>query len=331
MSEYPESEVGGTNAPTPPARDLTPPPRRRGGGLFWGFLGGCLVSFGMFTLILVALGLAFESGSSSTTTLFATNAVAVVEVNGEITGSRDVVDKLRQYAADSGVRAIVVRIDSPGGGIVPSQEIYREIRRVREENGKPVVASLGDLAASGGYYIASACDEIVTNPGTVTGSIGVIAQWMNVGKLLDWAHVKPETITSGSMKDAGSPYRPMTDEERAYYQNLLDELHAQFVHAVAEGRKGRISEGEVKALADGRVFSGQDAVRLKLADRIGSFYDAVARAATLAGIKGSPELIYPRPDEPGLLDILMSTKSMIGQARGMIEAQRSHPFMYRWN
>jgi protease-4 len=227
------------------------------------------------------------------------------------------------------VKAIVIRLNTPGGAVVPSQEMYEEIRKVKSRTHKPIVASLDSVAASGGFYVASACDEIVSNPGSVTGSIGVILQWMNVKDLVAWAKLKPETIYSGTMKDAGDPMKDLTDAERAYLQRMTDQLHAQFIRAVAEGRKGKMSEADVARIADGRVFVGEEALQLKLVDQIGNLDDAVNVAARMAGIHGRPGVIYPRKHRPNLLDLLSNTddsESLVDR----VLSRRGATFLYRW-
>lgn len=298
-------------------------PRR--GSFFWGLLSGCLL---VFVLVLVA-GMVAAVWSSNDERSFAIGSkVAVVPLEGEIVDSRELIEQLHRYARNSSVKAIVIRINSPGGGIAPSQEISEEIGRVQREDHKPVVASMNSVAASGGYYVAVACDRIVANPGTITGSIGVIFQWFNIGDLLQWARLKPETITSGAMKDAGSPYRPISEAEKAYFQNVVAQLHAQFVRAVAQGRKGKISEQEVRKLADGRVFTGEEAQRLKLVDELGNLNDAVSLAASLGGIKGEPSTIYPKKKKPGLFDLL--TGSYAETLMKKFTDGQMRQFLYKW-
>src|SRR5204863_386888 len=195
--------------------------------------------------------------------VFSTQKIAIIPIDGEIFEARDTVEALHRYAENVTVKAIIMRINSPGGAIAPSQEIYEAVRKTRASSGKPIVASLDNVAASGGYYIASACDRIVSNPGSITGSIGVILEWMNTKDLIAWAKMKPEIITSGALKAAGSPYVDLTDAERAYFQSIVLQLHSQFVRAVAAGRRGKITEAEVARLADGRVFTGEQALALK--------------------------------------------------------------------
>lgn len=313
--------------PPPLPRYVAPPAKKsRAGVFFLGAFSGCLVLFFglLFLGILVAV-----AGSDSGEARWASEKVAVIPIDGEILDARDAVDLLHKYADNSTVKAIVMRINSPGGAIAPSQEIYEEIRKTRVRSGKPIVASLDSVAASGGFYIAAGCDEIIANPGSITGSIGVILQWMDLKDLLAWAKLKPETITSGALKAAGSPYQELSDAERAYLQRIVLQLHGQFVKAVAEGRKGKLNEEEVAKIADGRVFTGEEALALKLVDRLGNLDDAVGAAARMGGIKGTPAMLYPRKKKGGLLDILTDesdTETMLER----VISRRLPRFLYRW-
>jgi protease-4 len=254
------------------------------------------------TLVLfAALGFFLIVGLASYTYLasegfatFSKNAVAVVTVQGVIEDASDIVRSLDGLTDNEGVRAVVLRVDSPGGGVAPSQEIYGAIERVREH--KPVVASLGSVAASGGYYIASACDSIVANPGTLTGSIGVIMETGNVTELLRKLGVQGVVVKAGKFKDIGSPLREMTDEERRFLEGLLANVHEQFIVAVAKGRK--LPEDQVRPLADGRIYSGQQALDLHLVDVLGGLRDAVELAATRAGIHGEPRWLEIEKHQP---------------------------------
>lgn len=331
----PRGEEQGAQAPLaeaavpPAAAPPAPAPRKsRVPAFFAGAFSGCaLVALGFFFLFALIAATRDESGGGGMS--FGAEHVAVVPIEGEILDARETVDALHKYADNDSVKAIVMRINSPGGAIAPSQEIYEEIRKTRVRSGKPIIASMDSVAASGGFYIAVACDRIIANPGSITGSIGVILQWMNTKDLLAWAKVKPETITSGPMKAAGSPYSEMTDVERAYFQRIVTQLHGQFVHAVAQGRKGKLTEAEVGALADGRVFTGEEAMTLKLVDELGNLDDAVRSAAKLGGIKGEPAMLYPKRHKGGLLDVLTDS----GDASSAIErivSRRVPAFLYRW-
>lgn len=216
--------------------------------------------------------------------------IGIVEVTGVIADSKKVLQDIKRFRDDDAIRAIVIRIDSPGGAVGPSQEIYRELRRTAGV--KHVVASLGSVAASGGYYIAAGAEKIVASPGTLTGSIGVILGYTNFEKVLDKIGLTPIVIKSGAYKDIGSPVREMSDAERQILQNFVEKIHAQFIDDVAKGRKMEIAD--VAALADGRIFTGQDAESFRLVDRMGNLEDAVQWAADLAGVKGKIQSIYSK-------------------------------------
>jgi len=313
-------------APPPPPPAAVPPKRSRAGMFFIGALSGCLVLLVIGVLLAVfAVAMDDDAGQLS----LSTQKIAIIPVEGEIFDSRATLELLDDYAENSTVKAIVIRINSPGGAIAPSQEIYSAIRRTRRESGKPIVASMDSVAASGGYYIAAGCDSIVANPGTITGSIGVVLQWFDMEELVRWAKMKPETITSGPLKAAGSPYRELSPEERQYFQRIVLQLHSQFVRAIAEGREGKITHAEVAKIADGRVFTGEEAKTLKLVDELGTIDDAVTTAARLAGIKGDPARIWPKRHEASLFDVLSGG----GETAAAIEkvlSRRLPQFLYRW-
>lgn len=304
-------------------------PRRGGSPLFWVVLGLFLFGFLFFTAIATIVGVIADR-QTSPKLWFPGAKVAVIPLEGGIFESEELIDEIERYANTRTVKAIVIRIDSPGGAIVPSQELYSAIRRIRAESGKPIVASLDNVAASGGYYVAVACDSIVASPGSITGSIGVIMQWMNMEELIAWARLKPETFASGSMKNAGSPFHETTEVEKAYLQAIVQQLHGQFVRAVAEGRAGKLTEAEVAKLADGRVFTGEEARRLRLIDELGGLDEAIEIAADMAGIAGDPDTVSPRRrDERGLLDSLIGS-ARIDRMLNSITAQRTIRFLYQW-
>jgi protease-4 len=214
--------------------------------------------------------------------------VALVELKGVITSSEEVIKQLKKYQKNKNVKSIVVRVESPGGVVAPSQEIYEAIKNVRE-SGKPIVISMGSVAASGGYYVSVGATKIFANPGTLTGSIGVILQVDNVVGLMDKIGVNVTTVKSGQLKDAGSPYRKFNDEDRKYFQNLIDNSYDQFVGTVANERK--IELGKLKQIADGRVFTGLQAYEYGLVDSLGTYEDAIKYAAMLGGIEGEPKTV----------------------------------------
>ena len=217
--------------------------------------------------------------------------VALVEVEGVIVSGDEIVRELKSHLENASVRAVVVRINSPGGVVAPTQEIYQQIRKVRAM-GKPVVASLGAVAASGGYYIAAACDRIYANPGTLTGSIGVVMQLANLEGILKKIGVEYIVVKAGRHKDIGNFSRSMTSEERKILQELLDDVHNQFVDAVAQGRQ--LDRAQVLTFADGRIFSGQQAKEFKMIDALGGLEEAIAAAGKLGGIPGPPRILFPR-------------------------------------
>lgn len=218
--------------------------------------------------------------------------IALIRVEGVIMDSQTTVGELKRFSENPSVKAIVLRIDSPGGGVVPSQEIYDAVKRVRTKNNKTVIASMGSVAASGGYYIAAATDRIVANPGTLTGSIGVIMETANVEGLLQKIGIEGVVIKSGKFKDVGSPLRKMSEEERGLLQAVMDDVHKQFIEAVAEGRA--IELADAQALADGRIFTGRQAKEAKLVDDLGDLEDAIQLAADAVGIEGEPKVVEPR-------------------------------------
>ena len=233
------------------------------------------------------------------------NQIAIVEIQGMITGSRVTVRQLRDFQHNPKVKGIILRIDSPGGGVGPSQEIYNAVTRIREEGRKKIFASLGSVAASGGYYIASAADTIFANPGTLTGSIGVIMAFSNIQDLIEKIGIRPEVIKSGAFKDVGSPVRPISSEERKLLQNLVDDVHQQFVEDVAKGRNLPIQD--VQRLADGRVYTGRQAFELKMVDHLGGLQDAIDLLATQAGIEGAPQIVREEEKMPFLDWLLQSS------------------------
>jgi protease-4 len=245
--------------------------------------------------------------------------VAVIELQGPIYGSRRIVRQFQMYGEIPGVKAIVFRIDSPGGSVAASQEIYQAVRRVRE-SGKPVVISMGIVAASGGYYVACGADTIMANPGTTTGSIGVIAEFMNARELLDKVGLQFQIVKSGPYKDSGSPHRPLSRQEREVMQSWVDDAFNQFVHVIMEERE--LSREEVLSLADGRVYTGKQALELGLVDVLGDYQDAIELAARMGGIQGKPEVIQERRYRLTLFDLLFQ------QIEGILRGFRGGTLRY---
>jgi protease-4 len=270
------------------------------------FLRGCAVVAMVFVAFFVLIGIVSRIDEWSFTT---GEKVAVLPVTGLIADSESTIEQLKKFAKDDSVKAIVLRINSPGGGVGPSQEIYEEVRKLSGK--KVVVASMGALAASGGYYIACAAQKIYANPGTITGSIGVIMQFVNVKDLIEKIGLKGMVVKSGAFKDIGSPVRDMRPEERELLQSVIDNVHSQFVGAVAESRK--MDREKVAMIADGRIFSGEQAKALGLVDVLGNLEDAVAEAGKMAKIEGEPRVVTPPKKKLSILELLKEeAKSIIG-------------------
>jgi protease-4 len=229
--------------------------------------------------------------------------VGVVEISGIITDAKDTIRNIRKYREDDSIKAIVLRIDSPGGVVGPAQEIFREVRKTVGE--KKIIASMGAIAASGGYYVAAGTDGIMANPGTITGSIGVIIGYTNFEEILQKIGLYPVVVKSGEFKDMGSPVRKMTEREKKLLQDFVDSTHRQFVAAVAEGRKMDLSK--VKAIADGRIITGEDAKSLGLVDRLGNIEDAIEWAGRMGGIKGKISAVYSRKADISLVDYFIES------------------------
>ncbi len=291
--------------------------------LFWLLLGGG--AFVLLTVVALALLLAY-GGDSSGDFAFG-NRIQVVDVQGELVDSRPIIEQLKRYEDSKSVPAILLNVDSPGGGVAASQEIYTEIKRLREKKHKIVVAYMSSVGASGAYYVSCPADKIIANSGTIVGSIGVIAEWVNYGDLLQWAKLKDVTFKTGEFKDTGSPTRALTDREKAYFQGLIDDMYVEFVDAVAAGRK--LDVEAVRVLADGRVFTGRDAREKKLIDEIGNFQDAVDLTASLAGITGKPNLLRATRQRVTLIDLLTGDVSRLNPF-GAQTLKSQVRFQYLW-
>ena len=225
--------------------------------------------------------------------------LALIRIEGPIIDSKDATDEIKEYTKDKSIKAIVLRIDSPGGAVAPSQEIYEEVKKAVAQ--KKVIVSMGSVAASGGYYIAAPATKIIANPGTLTGSIGVIMEIPNIEGLMNKIGIKTEVIKSGRHKDIASAFRTMGKEEREILQGVMDNVHEQFMKAVSEGRK--IKMEEVRKIADGRIFTGEQAKTNGLVDDLGTLEDAIKTAATLAGIKEEP-VVVSKKDRLSVIDLL---------------------------
>jgi protease IV len=303
---------------------MTEQPRSR--VFLWVLLGGG--AFFLFLVCIFAL-VYFTVRSQQKTTTFSGfgDKIAVVDLEGVIMTPKDVVEQLRKYADDGSIKAIVLHVNSPGGGAAASEEIYREVLRIRDKKKKVIVASIETVGASGAYYVSSATNKIFADEASIVGSIGVIAQWVNYEELLKWAKLKDITIKAGEFKDTGSPTRPMTPAERAYLQGLIDNMHTQFIHSVATGR--HMKDDDVRVLADGKVWTGEQALPLKLVDQIGDFRAALEDTAKSVGIKGEPTVVHPEKERKSVLDLLFGDMSEYLPSRAKL-METNVGFYYLW-
>ena len=291
----------------------------------WVLLGG-----GAFFLFLVAIfALVYFSVRSQQKDTFGGfgDKIGVVDLEGVIVTPKDVVEQLRKYGDDSSIKAIIIHVDSPGGGAAASEEIYREVLRIRDEKKKRIVASIETVGASGAYFVSSATSKIFADNASIVGSIGVIAEWYNYEELMKWAKLQQITLKAGEFKDTGSPTRPMTPEERAYMQGLIDNMHSQFIHSVAVGRK--MKDDDVRTLANGKVWTGEQAMPLKLIDQIGDFRAAIEDTAKSVGIKGEPTLVHPEKERKSMLDLLFGDISDYLPSRAKL-METNVGFYYLW-
>jgi protease-4 len=301
----PYRQIPAYNSPyaTPPGYGL-PPQRRRTAWFYVAVIGGSLLS--VFLLISLLAWATMKSMGDSAGLGLGSN-IAVIDISGVILSPETVDTQLRKFGQDSSVKAIILHINSPGGGAAASQEIYHEVLRVRQENKKKVVASIESVGASGAYYIASACDKIYANDASVVGSIGVIMEWTNYGDLLRWAKLKNVVIHAGELKDAGDPTRDLTPQEEAYFQSLVDNMYTQFVHDVATGR--HTTDDKIRPLATGQVWTGQQSLPLGLIDKVGGYRVALIDTARDVGISGEPNVVRPASNKRGLLALLADDSS----------------------
>ncbi|MBX6358756.1 MAG: signal peptide peptidase SppA [Acidobacterium ailaaui] len=298
---------------------------KRSSGWFWFLLGGGL--FAALVVVVALLGYAavkMLGGDSN----FRGSSIGVIDINGVIVSAQNTVDQLRKFEQDDSIKAIILHINSSGGGAAASQEIYEEVSHIRNEKKKPIVASIESIGASGAYYIASGTNRIYANNASIVGSIGVIMEWTNYGDLLKWAKLKPEVLKAGSLKDAGSPVREMTPEEKAYFQGLIDNMHEQFIHDVAQGRG--IPEATLKPLATGQVWTGQQALPLHLIDKQGGFRDALLDTARQVGISGEPNVVKPAKKRHSLLDLITTdADDLWPNPERLLEKQAGFYFLWK--
>ena len=279
------------------------PPKRRSGWFYASIIGGS------FTALMLIFLLVSRSLSGDGSALALGSQIAIIDIDGVILDADKIDTQLRKFGDDSHVKAILLHINSPGGGAAASQEIYHEVLRVRHDSKKPIVASVASVGASGAYYIASACDKIYANDASVVGSIGVIMEWTNYGDLLRWAKLKSVVVHAGALKDAGDPTREMTSQEQAYFQSLVDNMYGQFVHDVATGR--HTSDDKIRPLATGQVWTGQQSLPMGLIDKLGGFRIALIDTARSVGISGEPSIVRPSSQKKGLLATITSDSEEI--------------------
>jgi protease IV len=295
--------------------------------LLWVLIGGgafFLFVLAVFTLVYLTL---HASGGETTSITSFGDRIGVVDLDGVILSPQPVVSELKKFGDDSSIKAIILHVNSPGGGVAASEEIYREVKRVRSEKKKKIIVSIETVGASGAFYVASASDKIYADQGSVVGSIGVIAEWMNYGDLLKWAKLKNVVIKTGEFKDTGNPARDLTPNEQAYMQSLIDNMFGQFVKAVADGRG--LKYDDVKAIANGKVWTGEQALSMKLIDNVGDFETVVADTARSVGIHGEPTLVHPEKDRKTLMDLLLGDVSQYIPTKEKIFEQQVG-FYYLW-
>lgn len=316
--------------PSPSWQSYPPPPQPPRRHRVWPWVvGGCFLFLCLCAVGITFVVLAVRSANGTGTAFgsFGGN-VAVVDIDGEIFTADTVVDQLRKYDQDDSIKAIILHINSPGGAAAPSQEIYHEVLRIRNEKKKPIVASIESVGASGAYYIASGATKIYANQASVVGSIGVIMEWTSYGDLLKWAKLKPEVIHAGALKDAGDPSREMTPQERAYFQSLVDNMYGQFVSDVASGR--HLPSDQVKTLATGQVWTGEQALPLHLIDRTGGFREALIETSRSVGINGEPTVVKPYVRHRTLLDVLTSNADdLFPNPSQLVEKHAGFYFLWR--
>jgi protease-4 len=298
---------------------------RRSRTWLWLLIGGG----GFFLFLLVVFALVYVSatgGHEDGFTAFG-DKIGVVDLEGVILSPKETVKELRDFAGDDSIKAIILHINSPGGGAAASEEIYREVRRIRDQKKKRIVASIESVGASGAYYAASGTNKIFADNASIVGSIGVIAEWYNYGELVRWAKLKQELFKSGEFKDTGNPVREITPAERQYLQGMIDNIFGQFVAAVADGRGAKVED--IRSLANGKVWTGQQALPLKLIDQIGDFRAAVEDTAKAVGIKGEPNLVHAEKEKRTILDLLFGDVSDLLPTQAKL-MERNPEFYFLW-
>jgi protease-4 len=301
-------------------------PEGRSRTLLWILIGGG--AFFLFVLAVFSLVyLTLHAGTNDAGLGSFGDRIGVVDLDGVILSPQPIVGQLKKFGDDSSIKAIIIHVNSPGGGVAASEEIYREVKRIRDEKKKRVVVSIETVGASGAYYVAAGSNKIYANHGSIVGSIGVIAQWVNYGELLKWAKLKDIVLKTGEFKDTGNPSRDLTPAEQAYMQGLIDNMFGQFIKAVADGRSMKYDD--VKSIANGKVWTGEQALSMKLIDDVGDFEAVVADTAKSVGIKGEPTLVRPDRDRRTVLDLLTGDVSQYIPTREKLMEQEVG-FYFLW-
>jgi len=308
------------------------PPRPRRSAWFWiSVIGGSLAVIALLITLMIwgtVHSLTGDSGDSDGIVGLGGSRIGVIDLDGVILDADKVDTQIRKFGDDSSIKAIILHINSPGGGAAASQEIYHEVVSVRQEKHKKIVASVESVGASGAYYIASGCDKIYANDASVVGSIGVIMEWTNYGDLMKWAKLKNIVIHAGTLKDAGDPTRDMTPDEEKYFQSLVNNMYGQFIHDVATGR--HTTDDTIRPLATGEVWTGQQAIQRHLIDKIGGFRVALIDTARDVGIKGEPDIARPASTKKGLLESLTDdSDSLFPNPSKLLDQAPGFYFMWR--
>ena len=317
----PPFPYSGSYAAPRPAYPYPAPPPRRSPWFYIAVIGGSVLGLTLLTSFMIWTA-SHSSGSG-----FSINQIGVIELNGVILSPEPIDTQLRKFGDDPSIKAIILHINSPGGGAAASQEIFHEVVRIRKEKHKKIIASIESVGASGAYYIASGCDRIYANEASVVGSVGVIMEWTNYGDLLRWAKLKSVVIHAGELKDAGDPTRDLTPKEQAYFQSLVDNMYTQFVHDVATGR--HTSDDKIRPLATGQVWTGEQSLPLGLIDKLGGFRVALMDTAHDVGISGEPSIARPYKNTRGLISILTADSEDLFPSPGQL-LNHAPGFYFMW-
>ncbi|MBA2663934.1 MAG: signal peptide peptidase SppA [Bradymonadaceae bacterium] len=286
-----------------------------------GILTIVLIFAGLFIALMIFVAVLISAFSPDGLG-FGKPSIGVVEIAGPIMDSKKALEDIKAFSENELIHGVVIRVDSPGGAVAPSQEIFEAVKKLKVK--KPVAVSMGSTAASGGYYIAIGSDVIFANPGSITGSIGVITQLFNVESIMDKIDVKVHTVTTGPFKDSGSPFKEFSVDDENYFHELIDDIYLQFIEDVAQARS--LELGEVRKLADGRVFTGRQAKVNKLVDEIGTIDDAIAHVAARAGIEGDPKVVYPPKERMGFLSEML--RASVNTTFNQVQSRTSPRLQY---